>query len=220
MKKISEYKGKRTYDHSKRVYHGARYSSPQVLFTSSSVDKLCLISKFCTTSLKLSFRMDQIPSSPLNSSSTEWRYDVFLSFRGEDTRTGFTDHLYAALVDKGIRTFRDSEELRRGEEIEGELLKAIHESRIFIIIFSEDYANSKWCLKELAEISKCKAKGRKVFPVFYHVDPSEVRNQSGYYGEAFAAYENDANQDSERIQVWRTALKEAGHIIGYHIDKE
>ncbi|WKA11253.1 hypothetical protein VitviT2T_028773 [Vitis vinifera] len=164
--------------------------------------------------------MDQIPSSPLNSSSTEWRYDVFLSFRGEDTRTGFTDHLYAALVDKGIRTFRDSEELRRGEEIEGELLKAIHESRIFIIIFSEDYANSKWCLKELAEISKCKAKGRKVFPVFYHVDPSEVRNQSGYYGEAFAAYENDANQDSERIQVWRTALKEAGHIIGYHIDKE
>ena len=164
--------------------------------------------------------MDQIPSSPLNSSFTKWRYDIFLSFRGKDTRNTFTGHLDKALKREGIRTFIDSKALRSGEEIEGALLKAIQESRFFIIIFSENYANSKWCLKELAEVSKCKAKGRKVFPVFYHVDPSEVRNQSGYYGEAFAAYENDANQDSERIQVWRTALKEAGHIIGYHIDKE
>lgn len=164
--------------------------------------------------------MDQIPSSPLNSSSTKWSYDIFLSFRGKDTRTNFTDHLYTALVEKGIRTFRDSEALRRGEEIEGALLKAIQESRFFIIIFSKNYASSKWCLKELAEITECKAKGQKVFPVFYHVDPSEVRNQSGNYGKSFAYYENDAKQDGERIQVWRTALKEAGRISGYHIDKE
>lgn len=164
--------------------------------------------------------MDQIPSSPLNSSFTKWRYDIFLSFRGKDTRKTFTDHLREALEREGIRTFIDSKALRSGEEIEGALLKAIQESRFFIIIFSENYANSKWCLKELAEINECKAKGRKVFPVFYHVDPREVRNQSGNYGKAFADYENDANQDSERIQAWRTALKEAGRIIGYHIDKQ
>ena len=77
------------------------------------------------------------------------KFDVFLSFRGEDTRTNFTDHLYTALVEKGIHTFRDDEELERGERISQNLLQAIEESGVFIIIFSENYANSKWCLNEL-----------------------------------------------------------------------
>ncbi|KAL0000695.1 hypothetical protein SO802_014476 [Lithocarpus litseifolius] len=42
---------------------------------------------------------------------------------------GFTDHLYAALQQKGILTFRDDEELERGKSISPELLKAIEESR-------------------------------------------------------------------------------------------
>jgi hypothetical protein len=32
-------------------------------------------------------------------------YDVFVSFRGEDNRKNFTDHLYTALVQAGIYTF-------------------------------------------------------------------------------------------------------------------
>ncbi|KAI9215660.1 hypothetical protein POPTR_T002968v4 [Populus trichocarpa] len=38
-------------------------------------------------------------------SRPEGAYDVFLSFRGEDTRKTFTDHLYTALVQAGIHTF-------------------------------------------------------------------------------------------------------------------
>ncbi|KAI5570219.1 hypothetical protein BDE02_11G012300 [Populus trichocarpa] len=41
------------------------------------------------------------------------KYQVFLSFRGEDTRKNFTDHLYTALVQAGIHTFRDDNEIRR-----------------------------------------------------------------------------------------------------------
>ncbi|CAL5416800.1 unnamed protein product [Camellia sinensis] len=41
-----------------------------------------------------------------------WSYDVFLSFRGEDTSKNFTDHLYAALVQAAIHTFMDDDELR------------------------------------------------------------------------------------------------------------
>uniref|UniRef100_A0A7N2L0R4 TIR domain-containing protein n=1 Tax=Quercus lobata TaxID=97700 RepID=A0A7N2L0R4_QUELO len=41
-------------------------------------------------------------SSPSSSSTRQWKYDVFLSFRGEDTRNNFTDHLYVALQRKHI----------------------------------------------------------------------------------------------------------------------
>ena len=148
------------------------------------------------------------------------KFDVFLSFRGEDTRTNFTDHLYTALVEKGIHTFRDGEELKRGDSISQKLLQAIEESGIFIVIFSENYANSKWCLNELVSIMERRERGRKVFVVFYHVDPSEVRRQSGKYGDAFADYENDANLEREQIQKWRDALTAAGDLGGYHIENE
>ena len=92
-----------------------------------------------------------------SSSTRQWDYDVFLSFRGEDTRNGFTGHLYRALCEKGIKTFIDND-LQRGEEISGELLKAIRSSRISIIIFSQNYAFSAWCLDELVEILNCKKK--------------------------------------------------------------
>ncbi|KAM7474472.1 hypothetical protein LguiB_021715 [Lonicera macranthoides] len=116
-----------------------------------------------------------------------YTYDVFLSFRGEDTRTNFTDHLYAALVDKGIRTFRDYDETEKGESLKPELEKAIKESRISLIVFSKNYATSRWCLDELVMILECRKINSRhvVLPVFYDVNPSEVRKQTGTIGEAF-----------------------------------
>ncbi|KAK9277689.1 hypothetical protein L1049_007236 [Liquidambar formosana] len=111
-----------------------------------------------------------------SSSTSRWTYDVFLSFRGEDTRTRFTDHLYTALTRSGIHTFRDEDELKIGVEIGPELLKAIENSRFWIIVFSRNYASSTWCLDELAHIIKrSKELGQTVLPVFYDVDPSDVR---------------------------------------------
>lgn len=59
------------------------------------------------------------------STFTKFVYQVFLSFRGEDTRNSFTDRLFRALVHTGIHTFKDDIELRRGEDISSELLEAI-----------------------------------------------------------------------------------------------
>ncbi|PRQ21569.1 putative TIR domain-containing protein [Rosa chinensis] len=107
-------------------------------------------------------------------------YDVFLSFRGEDTRKNFTDHLYTNLIKKGIHTFRDDEELKRGESIGPNLLKAIEESRYVIVVFSQNYADSSWCLDELAKVAECRrALGQTVLPVFYHVDPSDYEDKPG-----------------------------------------
>ncbi|XP_039059053.1 disease resistance protein RPV1-like [Hibiscus syriacus] len=58
---------------------------------------------------------------------SEKKYDVFLSFRGEDTRKNFTDHLYDALNRSGIITFRDDPKMDAGEEIAPQLFRAIQQ---------------------------------------------------------------------------------------------
>ncbi|XP_004289231.1 PREDICTED: TMV resistance protein N-like [Fragaria vesca subsp. vesca] len=152
-------------------------------------------------------------SSPLTHSCP---YDVFLSFRGVDTRKNFTGYLYTYLVQKGINTFIDDEELRKGEEISSSLLKAIQESKISILIFSENYASSWWCLDELVEILKCKELNQQlVWPVFYKVDPSDIRYQKGKYGEALAKHERIFKDNMDKVQRWRRALKEAANFSGW-----
>ncbi|KAK9989765.1 hypothetical protein SO802_030004 [Lithocarpus litseifolius] len=145
-------------------------------------------------------------------------FDVFLSFRGEDTRLGFISHLYNALCQWGIKTFID-DNLRRGEEISAGLLKIIESSRILIIVFSENYASSTWCLDELVKIVECKKNDQLVQPVFYNVDPSEVRNQKGKFGEALSNHEEKL-KDNKKVQRWREALHEAANISGWHYKHE
>ncbi|XP_075659264.1 TMV resistance protein N-like [Castanea sativa] len=77
-------------------------------------------------------------SSSSSSSTRRWNSDVFLSFRGEDTREGFTSHLYKALCVKGINTFID-DKLHRGEGISEELIQLIQNSSILAIFFSENF---------------------------------------------------------------------------------
>ncbi|XP_062145603.1 disease resistance protein RPV1-like [Alnus glutinosa] len=150
------------------------------------------------------------PSKPRRS------HDVFLSFRGEDTRKNFTDHLYTALDQAGIRTFRDdNEQLPTGNDISTELLNVIQGSRISIVIFSKNYASSTWCLNELVEIVHCKNTiGHTLIPIFYHVDPSEVRKQTGTFEKAFAKHEEQFHTDMKRVGRWRQALTEAANCFG------
>jgi len=46
-----------------------------------------------------------------------------------------------------------------------------------IIVFSENYASSAWCLDELGKIIECRKNNRSMVPIFYKVDPSEVCKQ-------------------------------------------
>ncbi|KAL2334986.1 hypothetical protein Fmac_016199 [Flemingia macrophylla] len=149
------------------------------------------------------------------------QYDVFLSFRGSDTRHGFISHLYKALCDKGICTFIDDEELQRGEEITPSLLKAIQESRIAIPVLSQNYASSTFCLDELVHILACfKEKGRLVLPVFYDVDPSHVRHQRGTYQEALNTHQQRFHDHHNKLQKWRNALRQVADLSGYHFKHE
>ncbi|KAK7291259.1 hypothetical protein RIF29_06251 [Crotalaria pallida] len=153
----------------------------------------------------------------LSSFTNQWTYDVFLSFRGQDTRLGFTGHLYNSLHQKGIITFFDDQELRKGEEITPALLKAIQESRIAIIVFSQGYASSSFCLDELVQILHfSEEEGRLVWPIFYDLDPSQVGHQTRTYAEALAKHEERFKDDKDKVQQWRKALHKAAKISGSH----
>ena len=156
--------------------------------------------------------------SSFSSSTPQWKYDVFLSFRGKDTRNNFTDHLYVALKQKGIFTFRDEEKLETGKSISPELMKAIEESRFAIVILSRNYASSTWCLDELVKITGCmKEMKMTVLPIFYDVDPSTVRKQVGTFAQAFAKHEKRFKDYIEKVQTWRTALREVANLKGWHV---
>ncbi|KAI9128578.1 hypothetical protein K1719_000061 [Acacia pycnantha] len=148
-----------------------------------------------------------------------WTYDVFLNFRGEDTRHGFTGHLYDTLNKMGIHTFFDDKEIRIGDEITPTLLKAIQESRMAITIFSKEYASSTFCLDELVQIHQCiNGNGRLIWPIFYNVEPSEVRHQRGKYGQALVTHEQNSRADEEKIKKWKHALHEVANLKGSSCD--
>ena len=154
-------------------------------------------------------------TSPSSSSTSgcNYEYEVFLSFRGTETRKTFTDHLYTALKKKGIYTFRDDERLERGTFINEELSKAIKESRFAIVIISNDYASSSWCLTKLAEIVECmEMKKLTILPVFHYVDPSDVRNQRGTFAEAFAKHEERLKETIADVEKWRVALTKVAKV--------
>ncbi|KAK4263669.1 hypothetical protein QN277_029053 [Acacia crassicarpa] len=158
------------------------------------------------------------PSS--SSFNYQWTYDVFINFRGEDTYHGFVGNVYKVLKDTGVRTFLDDEELRGGDKITPELLKAIENSRMAITVFSKNYASSTFCLKELLKIhDECiNGKGRLVLPIFYDVEPTEVRRQKGCYEQALSEHRNNIRADEDEINSWKFTLQEVSTISGYHLD--
>ncbi|KAK7349499.1 hypothetical protein VNO77_06917 [Canavalia gladiata] len=148
--------------------------------------------------------------------TSRWANHVFLSFRGDDTRKGFTDHLFASLERRGIKTFKDDYDLERGEVISLELSKAIEESMFALIVLSPNYASSTWCLDELQKIVECKALGQVAFPIFYGVDPSDVRHQRGSFAKAFREHEEKFKEDRKKVERWRHALREVASFSGWH----
>ncbi|WKA11164.1 hypothetical protein VitviT2T_028690 [Vitis vinifera] len=143
--------------------------------------------------------MDRRRASSTCTSTGSWDYEVFLSFKGEDTRYNFTDHLYAALYQKGIRTFRLDE--IRGEEVASALFKAIEKSRCILVVLSKYFAHSGWFLDELVKIMEYRNQnGKVILPVFYHVDPSDVRKEEGWP-------EADYIEDITRVILMRFSHK-------------
>ncbi|KAL3746679.1 hypothetical protein ACJRO7_015608 [Eucalyptus globulus] len=158
------------------------------------------------------------PASSPASVTFPGSYKVFMSFRGLDTRKGFADCLYTSLTEKGIRVFRDNEELPVGKNIKPSLTEAIKQSKIAIPIISEDYASSKSCLMELQKMLACNANNEQmIIPIFYHVDISHVKHLKGSFGESFYKLVKKERIGRERIDAWTKALRDIGEMKGLNL---
>ncbi|KAG2322012.1 hypothetical protein Bca4012_057172 [Brassica carinata] len=155
-----------------------------------------------------------VMASCSSSSSRSWSYDVFPSFSGEDVRKTFLSHFLRELERNSIVAFKDNE-MQRSQSIAPELVQAIRDSRIAVVVFSKNYASSSWCLNELLEILQCNEElGQLVIPIFYGLDPTHLRKQTGDFGEAFR--KTCQNQTHEVEDQWKQALTNVANILGYH----
>ncbi|KAL3739329.1 hypothetical protein ACJRO7_020701 [Eucalyptus globulus] len=157
------------------------------------------------------------PTSSSRDDRSRRGYEVFLNFRGPDTRLTIIDSLYNDMIRTGICTFKDNEELRFGEEIEGSLLQAINESRIYIPIFSKNYASSKWCLHELARIVELSKDNdeKVILPIFYDVDVDDIKLKTNLYRKALQKYKSDSEKDL--VKKWKKALRAVARIKGRNL---
>ncbi|KAL3741011.1 hypothetical protein ACJRO7_022172 [Eucalyptus globulus] len=157
-------------------------------------------------------------SNPSSSTSPRLDYQVFLSFRGPDTRRNFADFLYTSLTYVGIRVFKDDKELEVGKEINPQLIQAIELSKISIPIISKEYAFSKSCLIELDQMVKCMDNKNPIIiiPVFYYVEPKDVSNCTGPIEMALNEHKKRGRDDSF-LNPWKSALQRIGDLAGYHL---
>ncbi|XP_024023440.1 disease resistance protein RML1A-like [Morus notabilis] len=156
--------------------------------------------------------------SSARSTFMKTKYDVYISFKCEDTGSNFTSHLHSALCQAKIEALTDNEDhLEKENGIPPTLLKAIEESKLCLIILSKDYASSRRCLEELVHILGCKkTDGQgKILPVFYNVNPSDVRKLQGDYAVAFAKLEKHFEGEENKLQAWREALMRIADLSGW-----
>ncbi|XP_031486913.1 disease resistance protein L6-like [Nymphaea colorata] len=120
----------------------------------------------------------------------------------------------------------DDEEIEVGEKFGERLFKAIDESRYHVVILSKGYVDSKWCLKELAAMvvhmmestSRPSQHKKEIIPVFYYVEPSDVRHQRGPFEQSFKDHEVLYNPTD--VEEWRQAMNKIGERQGPVIKDE
>ncbi|CAN0842471.1 Disease resistance protein L6 [Linum grandiflorum] len=145
-------------------------------------------------------------------------YKVFLSFRGPDARE-FVDILHRKLARANTRAFKD-DEVNKGEELSHDTVKAIDECEVFVVVVSKNYANDTMCLREIAEITERQKQDdrRVMLPVFYMVEPKDVKFLIGPYQKSFMQHHR--NFPEATVQRWKIAFSDVGSLKGWQVKSE
>lgn len=138
----------------------------------------------------------------------EW--DVFLNHRGPDVKDGFAAHLEEALGYAGLNAFLDKKSLEPADLAFESIMDALKSAKVHVAILSKGYADSKYCLSELVAIM---GSGKPVIPVFYDVEPCELRRvEKGRFAEAFEKHKG--RESGKQVEEWADALRKLADVTG------
>ncbi|XP_017442548.1 disease resistance protein RUN1 isoform X1 [Vigna angularis] len=158
-----------------------------------------------------------IPSMEFASSTTELprKYDVLINFNGEDIGRKFVSHLDSILSAVGLTTF-----LHHDNGVKSMNEPILNLYRVAIVVFTKTYSQSPWCLHQLQQIIQWhQTYSRHVLPVYYEIQPFDVRSQKGDFGKAFkkAAHQTFSQQQLEHgMSKWTHALTKAANFFGWN----
>ena len=65
-----------------------------------------------------------------------------------------------------------------------------------------------------------KETGMTIVPIFYNVDPSNVREQIGTFAKDFVEHEEHFKENIEKVQTWRAAVREVANLDRWHLQNE
>ncbi|KAK8464554.1 hypothetical protein PHAVU_010G024250 [Phaseolus vulgaris] len=159
-----------------------------------------------------------IPPMEFASSSSKLprKYDVLINFNGEEIQRKFVSHLDSALSAVGFTTFLHHPNAHNPLHFQQPILNL---SRVAIVVFTTAYSQSAWCLHQLQQIIKWhQTYCRHVLPVYYEIQPSDVRLQMGDFGKAFKATAEQAFSEQELehgMSMWSRALTKAANLFGW-----
>ncbi|XP_052724522.1 disease resistance protein RUN1-like isoform X2 [Vigna angularis] len=143
-------------------------------------------------------------------------YDVLINFNGEDIRRKFVSHLDSALSSVGLTTFLHHQNAVESTHVQQPILDLC---RVVIVVFTKTYSESAWCLHQLQQIIQWhQTYCRHVLPVYYEIQPSDVRFQKGDFGKAFkeTAHQTFSAQQLEHgMSRWSHALTKASNLFGW-----
>ncbi|KAG0562812.1 hypothetical protein KC19_9G173000 [Ceratodon purpureus] len=148
-------------------------------------------------------------SLPVTEVGTFEQYDVFLCHRGPDTKFGFASYLSERLEGAGLRPFLDYKSIVHGQDSQACMDSAVKTTPIALVIFSEKFVDSEWCLNELDELMRFDARPVKVIPVFYKVKPDQV-----CFREETEEFKELKRKHGGSILRWKLALEKALNLGG------
>ncbi|XP_022641645.1 TMV resistance protein N-like [Vigna radiata var. radiata] len=144
------------------------------------------------------------------------KYDVLINFTGEDINRKFVSHLNYAFSTVGLTTFLHHPNAVKSTHIQEPVLS---HCRVVIVVFTQTYSQSAWCLDQLQQIIKWhETYCRHVLPVYYEIQPSDVRLQKGNFGKALKATAQQTFSGQELkhgMSRWSQAITKAANLFGW-----
>eukprot|EP00253_Pinus_taeda_P015666 PITA_15666 len=171
-------------------------------------------------------------ASTSQGNTNSYVYQVFLNHREPDVRKTLATDIYNGLKKLGLSVFLDQRELRSGEKLNPQIEWAIRTASVHVAIFSPNYAQCRCCLDELVQMLES---GSTIIPVFFEVEPADLRWTRGGYrrypGEiGYRPYARDLGElerkrtlngqpryDPKTMRKWRNALSAVADIVGFEL---